>query len=248
MTGAERIAARSRAVTVGGLAVLVLLAWAFLLGGGGMGGSGMATMAMEPPGFAIILAMWWVMMIAMMVPSAAPAILLYARVHRDRIDSSSPPPTAAFLLGYLACWLGFSGLAATAQTSLARAAIASPATMAIDSPIAAGLLLAAAGLYQLTPLKNACLGRCRSPAEFLVRHYRPAVAGAFRLGAIHGAYCVGCCWLLMALLFVGGVMNLAWIAALTLLVAAEKLLPKGEWIARVAGVAMILAGMALVAL
>ena len=249
MTGAEHIAARSRAVTLGGLAALVLLSWAYLFSGSGMGGGGgMAGMAMAPPGFAVVLAMWWVMMIAMMVPSAAPAILLYARVHRDRVDPSSTPPTAFFLLGYLACWLGFSVLAAAAQTWLESAAIASPVTMAIESRTAAGLLLAAAGLYQLTPLKDACLGRCRSPAEFLVRHYRPGAAGAFRLGAIHGAYCVGCCWLLMALLFVGGVMNLAWIAALTLLVAAEKLLPKGEWIARLAGVAMLLAGFALLAL
>ena len=247
MTGAEHIAARSRAVTLGGLAVLVVLAWAYLLSGGGMGGGDMAGMAMEPPGFAVVLAMWWVMMIAMMVPSAAPAILLYARVHRQRVDASSSPPTAAFLLGYLACWLGFSVLAAAAQLGLERAAIASPVTMALESRIATGMLLAAAGVYQLTPLKDACLGRCRSPADFLVRHYRPGAAGAFRLGMIHGFYCVGCCWLLMALLFVGGVMNLVWIAALTLLVAAEKLLPKGEWIARLAGGAMLLAGVALLA-
>lgn len=248
MTGAEHIAARSRAVTLGGLAILSALAWAYLLGGGGMGGGDMAGTAMAPPGFTVVLTMWWVMMIAMMVPSAAPAVLLYARVHRSRVDALSSPPTASFLLGYLACWLGFSVLAAGAHTWLENGGIASPATMAIESRIAAGLVLATAGFYQLTPLKNACLGRCRSPVEFLVRHYRPGATGAFRLGAIHGAYCVGCCWLLMALLFVGGVMNLAWIALLTLLVAAEKLLPKGEWIARFAGGAMLLAGLALLAL
>ena len=212
-----------------------------------MPGMVMETVAWSPAHWILMIGMWWMMMIAMMVPSAAPAILLYARVHRDRIDASSPPPTAAFLLGYLACWFGFSLLAATAQTSLVSAAITSPATMAIDSRLGVGLLLAAAGLYQLTPLKDACLGRCRSPAEFLVRHYRQGAAGAFRLGAIHGAFCVGCCWLLMALLFVGGVMNLAWIAALTLLVAAEKLLPGGTWIARLAGIAFIGWGVMIIA-
>ena len=101
------------------------------------------------------------------------------------------------------------------------------------------LVMIAVGIYQLTPFKDACLGRCRSPAQFLSRHYRPGVLGALRLGLLHGAFCVGCCWLLMALLFVGGVMNLLWIAGLTLLVAAEKLLPRGEILARVSGVILI---------
>jgi predicted metal-binding membrane protein len=111
--------------------------------------------------------------------------------------------------------------------------------MALHGRPAAAALLIAAGLYQLSPLKDACLGRCRSPADFLARNYRPGASGALRLGLLHGAYCVGCCWMLMALLFVGGVMNLIWIAALTLLVAAEKLLPGGNWLARIAGMAMV---------
>ena len=229
LTGAERIALRSRAITLAGIALLSLLAWLYLLSGAGMAGMTML------PSWLLIVAMWWTMMIAMMVPSAAPAILLYAKVHRHSQDS--PPPTAAFLAGYLACWFGFSLLAAWLQI-----AVTSPMSRTLHSRGASAALLITAGSYQLSPLKDACLGRCRSPAQFLTRHFRPGATGAWRMGLIHGAYCVGCCWLLMALLFVGGVMNLAWIAALTLLVAAEKLLPGGPWIARLSGITLILWG------
>ncbi|MGH6706826.1 MAG: DUF2182 domain-containing protein [Sphingomicrobium sp.] len=235
-TAAERIALRARWVTIAGLAVLVLLAWAWLLAGAGMADVAMHGVAGAAP-FTTIVAMWFVMMVAMMVPSAAPIILLYARVQRH---GGTSPPTAAFLAGYLACWLGFSLLVAALQL-----AITEPMSMALESRAASAALLVAAGIYQLSPLKDACLSRCRSPAQFLSRHYRPGAAGALRLGLLHGVFCVGCCWLLMALLFVGGVMNLAWIALLTLLVAAEKLLPKGEWLARIVGVAMIGWGFAL---
>lgn len=237
------MALRGRGVTIFALATLSLLAWIYLFSNPEMGSmAGMASMPgmAEAPGFPIIAAMWATMMVAMMLPSAAPAILLYARVHRH--STEAPPPTAAFLAGYLACWLGFALLAASLQL-----AIASPVTMAVESRVGAAALLVVAGLYQLSPLKNACLNRCRSPAEFITRHYRPGSLGAARLGLLHGAYCVGCCWLLMALLFVGGVMNLVWVAALTLLVAAEKLLPGGAWIARIAGIAFIGWGAALMA-
>ena len=238
LTGAERIARGSRAVTLAGLAVLSLLSWLYLLSGAEMAPmAGMAGMAMSP-GWPLVVAMWWTMMIAMMVPSAAPTILLYAKVHRHSHESA--PPTAAFLAGYLTCWFVVSLFAAWLQI-----AVTSPMSMAIDSPMASGTLLIAAGLYQLSPLKDACLGRCRSPAQFLTRYYRPGLWGAVRLGLLHGAYCVGCCWLLMALLFVVGVMNLLWVAALTLLVAAEKLLPGGLWIARISGAGLILWGMAI---
>ncbi len=190
------------------------------------------------PGWPLVATMWAAMMVAMMLPSAAPAILLYATVHRR--SSAGAPPTLAFLIGYLACWTAFALLAAALQL-----AIAEPMSMAVESRLASAALLIAAGVYQLSPLKDACLGRCRSPVQFLTLHYRPGAWGAFRLGLLHGAFCVGCCWLLMALLFVGGVMNLLWIAGLTLLVAAEKLLPKGDWIARIAGVGMIVWGTAL---
>jgi len=221
-----------------GLAVLALIAWAYLLSGAGM--PGMPGMEASP-GFAAIVVMWFVMMVAMMIPAASPTILLYAQVHRHSNGLESRPPTAAFLAGYLACWLGFALVAAGLQSWLI-----SPGSMALAGRHAAAGLLVAAGVYQLTPLKDACLGRCRSPALFLSRHYRPGRLGAFRLGMLHGAHCVGCCWLLMALLFVGGVMNLIWIAGLTLLVAAEKLLPGGHWIARISGIALIAWGAALI--
>lgn len=236
-TGAERLARHSRAVTLGGLVILALLAWVYLLSGAGM--APMAGMA-AAPSFVLVAAMWWAMMVAMMVPSAAPAILLYGQVHR--YSNPDAPPTAAFLAGYLACWLGISLLAGWLQL-----AVTSPMTMALDSRTLAGVVLIVAGLYQLSPFKHACLARCRSPAQFITRHYRPGARGAARLGLIHGAYCVGCCWLLMALLFVVGVMNLAWVAALTLLVAAEKLLPGGQWIARIAGGALAVWGIVLLA-
>jgi predicted metal-binding membrane protein len=200
----------------------------------------MSSMAgMEPP-WPLVFAMWTTMMVAMMLPSAAPAILLYGRVHRHSADTDNLPPTMAFLAGYLACWFGFSALAATLQHAIR--------TDLLVNRVSAATLLIAAGLYQLSPLKDACLTRCRSPAEFITRHYRPGRWGAVRLGLLHGAYCVGCCWMLMALLFVGGVMNLAWVAGLALLVAAEKLLPGGRWIARIAGIALIGWGVVLLAI
>jgi predicted metal-binding membrane protein len=191
--------------------------------------------------FGLVAAMWWVMMIAMMLPSAAPLILLYARVHRHTGDA---PPTAPFLAGYLTVWLAFALIAAALHALLEQQGLVSSMTMAAVAPWLSAGFLAAAGIYQLTALKDACLTSCRTPTEFLTRHYRPGAKGAWRMGLLHGAYCVGCCWLLMALLFVGGVMNLAWIAALTLLVAAEKLLPGGHWIARLSGVLFILWGAA----
>lgn len=223
-------------MTIAALVLLTVLAWVHLLSGAGMDPmAGMDGMAL--PGWQAIATMWATMMVAMMLPSAAPAILLYARTHRHSLGSEARPPTMAFLAGYLACWIGAAMLAAALQLALGG--------MNLVSRSAAAGLLISAGLYQLSPLKDACLSRCRSPAQFLSRHYRPGATGAFRLGLLHGAYCVGCCWLLMALLFVGGVMNLLWIAALTLLVAAEKLLPGGRWIARIAGIGFVFWGLAL---
>ncbi len=215
---------------------------------------GMDMGAMAEPGmwgpaiWALMIAMWWIMMIAMMSPSAAPAVLLYARVHRHALaqaqnqDQDKLAPTGMFVAGYLLVWLAFSVAAAVLYWLLERETIVSATTMGSQSRWLSGAVLIASGLYQLSPLKNACLSHCRAPAAFLSRHWRPHTLGALRLGALHGIFCVGCCWMLMALLFVGGVMNLVWIAALAILVLVEKLLPAGRWIGRAAGILLIIWG------
>ena len=239
---------RHRLVTIVALALLVLLAWGWLAAGAGMDSRGGATYGMSMPARSglLVFSMWLVMMVAMMLPSAAPTILLYARAEAHRAPANAPPPpTAVFLLGYLIVWGVFSAIAAALQLALEAMGLLSMETMGSTSRWLSGGMLVAAGLYQLTPFKGACLDHCRSPAEFLSRHYRPGPRGALRLGLIHGAYCFGCCWALMALLFLGGVMNLAWIVLLTVLVAAEKLLPWGRWIATLGGTAMMATGGAL---
>ena len=226
-----RLLRHERAVVACMVALLTALSWAFLLRDAQM------TM-MEPPLTAIIIAMWWLMMLAMMLPSATPAIVLYARVRQTRAGDASIAQTWVFLVGYLAVWLLFSIVAASVQS------LVTDSSMALRSRAAQGAVLVAVGLYQLSPLKSACVSQCRSPGQFISRHWRPGWEGAFRLGVIHGAYCVGCCWMLMGLLFVGGVMNLLWVVGLTILVAAEKLLPGGSLLAKVSGVAFILWGFA----
>ena len=227
------MAQRERAVLVVGIATLALLAWAYLARGGEM------TMAAD---FILVLTMWWVMMVAMMLPSAAPAILLYARVRSSRGDGAGIAPPWLFLAGYLITWLGFSLAAAAAQLALVRSDWIGAMDLRVSAPALVGGALMAAGAYQLSPWKNACLRSCRSPAQFLMLHWQPGPSGALRLGLLHGAVCVGCCWLLMVLLFVGGVMNLVWVAALAILVAVEKLAPGGALAARLAGIAMLLGG------
>jgi predicted metal-binding membrane protein len=234
MTGAaEAVLRRHRGVTIAGLVAVTGLAWAWIAAGAGMG----MAMGWDAERLGLTLAMWWVMMVAMMVPAAAPTVLLYARI-------AKPPYGGAFLAGYLLCWLVFSILAVGLQFGLESAGRLAHMEMALSTPWLAGSVLIAAGLYQFTPLKSACLAHCRSPAHWLSRHYRPGAVGALRMGLSHGAFCVGCCWMLMLLLFVVGVMNLAWIAALTLLVAAEKLVPRGDVIARIGGAVLILWGAA----
>jgi len=238
----EELLRRERAIVAAGLAALCLLAWAYIWRGAGMGMS-TAGMAMPHPGWALVVAMWWLMMIAMMLPSAAPFILLHARVLRraqgGALAGSAYAPSAFLLAGYLAVWLGFSLAATAIQQWLGETGLLSPATLGSNSAGLSAAVLAAAGVYQLSPLKRACLHHCRSPVDFLTRHWRPGWSGAVRLGLWHGAYCVGCCWILMGLLFVGGVMNVAWIAALTLFVLAEKLAPGGEAIGKITGVLLL---------
>ncbi len=236
-----------RATVLGSLALVVLLAWLYLLLGAGTGpemmdmggGRMMAMMPAWTPGYGLVVfVMWAVMMVAMMLPSAAPVTLLVATIARRRAGMGGGfAPAALFALGYLAVWFAFAAVATLLQWGLEELALLSE-TMALVSLIAAGLTLVAAGVYQWTPLKAACLRHCRSPLEFLLFHWRDGALGALTSGVRHGAFCLGCCWMLMALLFVGGVMNLAWIAGIALLVLIEKTLPWGGWMGRATGIAL----------
>jgi len=183
--------------------------------------------------------MWAGMMVAMMLPSATPMILTFAAVSRNRRRQGRPyVPVIIFVLGYVAIWTAFSALAAVAQWILHRQALLSP-VMASRSAILGGVLLLAAGAFQFTPLKHTCLNHCRAPFEFIMTRWREGAGGAFRMGVEHGLFCTGCCWALMGLLFVAGVMNIFWIAALSLLVGLEKLLPRGLWLSSATGVLLI---------
>jgi predicted metal-binding membrane protein len=186
-------------------------------------------------------AMWAVMMVGMMMASAAPVVLLFAGMCRGRAARGAPRVVFAFSAGYLIVWTAFSAGAALAQWALHRAAMLSPA-MTTSSAALGGAILIAAGVYQLTPFKGACLTHCRSPLGFLMSHWRDGTAGALRMGIQHGTYCLGCCWALMCVLFVVGVMNLVWVAAIAIFVLVEKIGPAGAFLARVAGVVMIATG------
>ncbi len=179
-------------------------------------------------------------MLAMMLPSAAPVILLVAAISRRRagVSGTVPATTLCFASGYVVVWLGFSVFATILQWRLDTAALLS-ARMAASGVMLAGLILIAVGAYQWSPLKQACLRHCRSPLDFLLHHWREGAAGALSSGIRHGLFCLGCCWMLMALLFVGGLMNLVWIAGISLLVLAEKIFPWGGRMSRIAGLVLI---------
>lgn len=208
------------------------------------------TMVMAPmawtPGYAVLMFfMWWIMMVAMMLPSASPMILLFARFNRSQREKGAPyVPTGIFALGYLWVWAAFSVVAVSAQWGLERSGLLSSMLASTSVALGAGLLIAA-GVYQLTPLKYACLKHCRSPLFFISHHWRPGEWGALRMGLEHGAYCTGCCWFLMALLFYGGVMNLFWIIGLAVLVLVEKAAPAGHWVGWIMGAGLIAWGGAL---
>ena len=195
--------------------------------------------------FALNVAIWWVMMPGMMLPSAAPMILTFATVNRRKRTRGQPfVPTAVFSTGYLIAW-GLFGIAATlADWGLEQTALMSPMTQRLTPALGAALIVVA-GVYQLTPFKYVCLTHCRSPFDFVLNHWRDGAVGALRMGFEHGLYCLGCCWFLMALLFAAGTMSLLWMAAITAFVLAEKLFPAGRWIARVSGLVMIAFGLYL---
>lgn len=229
---------RERGLIVAAIAALAGLAWTWTLSGAGMGSRGSMAF-MSPPSVTLMLAMWWAMMAAMMIPSAAPMILLYGRVMRQRSGHSAIGYTGVFVAGYLGAWLGASAALTSIQLLVTRVGLIDPMTMRSSSSLLSGGTLIAVGVYQVSPIKNVCLVSCRAPASFLARHWSAGIAGAARLGLLHGMYCVGCCWLLMCLLFLGGVMNFLWIVGLTLLVAMEKLVRRGPVVARLTGLLLI---------
>ena len=187
----------------------------------------------------LLFIMWWTMMMAMMLPSAAPAILIFGAISRKFAEKEAPAtPLAVFVAGYGAIWTGFATVAVTMQLLLSQR-ISLSMMMAVTSAVAGGGLLVAAGLYQMSPLKSACLRKCQTPLMFFARNWRKGYLGALRMGLSHGLYCLGCCWVLMGLLFYGGVMELRWIVGLALYVAAEKLIPAGNQLSRFTGILLI---------
>jgi predicted metal-binding membrane protein len=247
----ERGLVRERLWVGAGLGLAVAACWAWLVPlaldmQGAMTGSAAWMMRADWDAvyFVAIFGMWVAMMIGMMLPSAAPTLLLYATVVRKSPEAGDAVPRVyAFAAGYVLVWSGFSLLATILQWGLARRALLSP-MMQADSPQLGASLLCLAGLYQLTPWKRACLAQCRAPAVWISAHWRRGLAGALRMGLHHGAYCLGCCWALMLLLFAGGVMNLVWIGAITLFVLLEKLAPHGAQGGRLSGALLIVCGAA----
>lgn len=249
-TSFESLLLRDRWLIGGSLAVAIALCWAWIVPMardmyGSMTGPSawMMTDTWDFTHLALLFAMWAVMMAGMMLPSAAPTLLLYAGVVRKSPDGTSAPSHVyAFAAGYLLVWTAFSLAATVLQRLLAHWLLLSP-MMEARGHVFGGILLMVAGVYQFTPFKRTCLESCRSPAAFIAQHWKRGVAGGFRLGAAHGLFCLGCCWTLMLLLFVGGVMNLWWIGALTIFVLLEKLAPLGAQGGRLSGLLIIAMGL-----
>jgi predicted metal-binding membrane protein len=256
----ESILKRDRLIVIAALAAVASFAWGYTLAGVGMDMSAFEITAMSDgsaapaspipwsPAFALaVFLMWFFMMIAMMLPSAAPVALLFAAIaHRRQAYPRSEIGAAIFVAGYLVVWGIFSAGAALGQWVFETSRLLTP-MMQSTSALFDGLLLLAAGIYQLTPLKQACLGRCRQPVGFIAQYWRSGTSGAFRMGVTHGAFCLGCCWFLMLLLFAGGVMNLYWIAGIATYVLAEKLIPHQRWLSYAAGWALIALGASVLA-
>ena len=267
----ESVLRRDRTVVAAALAAIAVLSWIYIvllvwqMGHGTTAPAGIAVSTAPSDGMdmqhmviagiamlatpqltdlPVLVLLWSVLMIGMMTPSAAPMILLYNRVARQAAVRGRPfAATSWFVGGYLLAWLGFAIVASLAQIWLQRQALLTPAMYSASRLFSAFVLLAA-GLFQWGPLKDACLAECRMPLRFIQRHggLRPQARQSLRLGFLHGSYCVASCWALMALLFVGGVMNLLWIAALSILVLLEKMMPVGRDIARLSGLVLFAAG------
>jgi predicted metal-binding membrane protein len=245
----ERAIRHDRMFALVALTLIALLSWTYLMRMAATMTAATADKAMHAamgmpematwgrPELVMLFLMWTIMMIAMMLPSASPVILLVAAAYRRR-GTTPRLLTGAFAAGYLLAWTGFSAAASSLQLALHRAAVLTT-SMAAASALSVGAILVAAGVYQWLPVKSACLTHCRSPLAFLAREWRDGARGAMTMGLRHGLYCVGCCWALMMLLFAAGVMNLVWVAAIAAFVLAEKLLPRGPYLAKVAGILLV---------
>ena len=241
MDAALKLPRRDFLVITGSLGGVTILSWIYLVGMS----QNMCCMHLpvwNTTYFGMMFAMWAIMMVGMMVPSAAPMILIYAAVARKAKKQGTPIASAwAFTAGYIFMWTVFSFLVTLAQWQLDKAALLSPMMVTTNPQFGAGLLIAA-GIYQWLPVKNNCLEHCRSPFHFISSHWRQGNVGAFLMGISHGIFCIGCCWVLMLLLFVGGVMNILWIAAITVFVLLEKVLPFGDHGGKLTGGIMIIVG------
>ncbi len=248
----EKVLKRDRYIVIGGLSVVGVASWLYILTGTGMDTGEMSTIsggamttvitAWTSAYFALMLVMWWVMMVAMMLPSTTSMVLVFAAINRkNREQDRAYVPTGFFAVGYIVAWGAFSLVAVVLQWGLERLALLSPMMQTTSVYLGAALLIGA-GFYQLTPLKQACLRHCRSPIDFMAHHWRTGSSGAFRMGLEHGLFCLGCCWVLMFLLFYGGVMNLLWIGGLAFYVLLEKVAPAGSHLGRYTGALLIIWG------
>jgi predicted metal-binding membrane protein len=264
----ERLLKYDRAVVLTALFLIIIASWTYILGGAstGMNTFGMTSLSMAlgiskqmplimamPMDWTlkyafVMLFMWWAMMIAMMLPSASPMILLHAKVNRGAraSEAESLLPTAMFTIGYQLVWGGFSTVAVTLQWIFEGTGLLSPMMMNSTSNLFAGSILLFAGAYQLSPIKQACLRHCQGPIQFLSQNWRTGAWGALHMGLRHGSYCLGCCWGLMLILFFGGIMNLYWIVGLALLVLVEKVLPVGRMLTLLTGGLLVIWGFSFI--
>ena len=257
VTPLETILKRDRLIVLASLLGLTIFLWIYLFSGAGMemdlgtmnNMSGMKKMMTMKSVwnfgyFIIMLVMWWVMMVAMMIPSAAPMILLFTALNRKNANGDKRA-IAAFVSAYVIAWGAFSLVATLCQWGFEHWGVLSLTSMKITKLWLGGGVLIAAGIWQLTPFKHSCLRHCRSPIHFFAQEWKAGAIGAFRMGWDHGLFCLGCCWILMALLFYGGVINMWWIAGLALYVLIEKAIPFGQWIGNFTGILLIVWGAVL---
>ena len=247
----DNILKRDRLILLFSLIAVIALAWAYTIHLTHILGHSDMTMEMVSPyahawtftDFYLNFLMWTVMQIAMMTPTAVPMLLFLTKINRNKHPDRAPYlETGLFLLGYLMVWTGFSFLATLVQWGLQTAALLSSTSLVRATPVVGGVLLIAAGFFQFSPLKNTCLTHCRTPVEFIMSRWQEGKRGAVLMGMKHGLYCVGCCWLLMVMLFAVGVMNVLWMAMITIFMLIEKIAPAGDRIGKGAGVLFILFG------